>query len=111
MGRTRRQGSALNKCLYGLSVCVSLPFAALAQSNLSYSINVPGDRSLISLANPLDRGSNTLNNVLSNVPDGCLLFKFDNTNATWQGSAYNGALHAWLPSSIKLRPGEGAFLQ
>ena len=70
---------------------------------------IPAGLSLI--ANQLDHGSNTLNEVLANVPDGSIIYKYNNINGTWVSATYCAPLKTWTPGSLKLSPGEGAFIQ
>jgi hypothetical protein len=60
------------------------------------------------IANPLDRGGNTLNEIMPSVPSGSRLYKFVNASQTWQISTYSGG--AWSPNFTFVSP-EGAFLQ
>src|ERR1035438_4620491 len=67
------------------------------------------------IANQLDHGSNTLDEVMPSVPGGSVLYKYNNPSGTWsQASFLDG--YGWLtvPSgsgSMTLSPGEGAFFQ
>ena len=63
------------------------------------------------IANQLDHGSNTLNEVLSDLPDGSVLYKYNHANGTWSDAYYSAGFGSWMPNSLKLNPGEGAFLQ
>jgi hypothetical protein len=83
-----------------------VPAPAPIIPTLSYTINIQTGTNLI--ANQLDQGGDTLYDIMPVVPDGTVVDKFDNTNGVWMSSAYNAALGAWIPSSIALRPGEGA---
>ena len=77
----------------------------------SYTLNISAGLNLI--ANQLDHGSNTLNEVLPTVPDGTALYKFINvvSNGGWTISTYSAATGTWLNGgAITLSPGEGAFL-
>jgi hypothetical protein len=62
------------------------------------------------IANQLDHGSNTLNEIMPAVPNGCVLYKYENPSGTWKQASF---FDVWteLPASITLSPGEGAFLQ
>jgi len=84
------------------------PAPAPTIPTLSYTINIQAGTNLI--ANQLDQGGDTLYEIMPVVPDGTVVSKFDNTNGVWSSSAYNAALGAWIPSSIVLRPGDGAEL-
>src|SRR5262249_41807957 len=66
------------------------------------------------VANHLDNGSNTLNEVFPDMPEGATFFKWD---ASTQGfydpvTFFNGV--GWSPSSVPeagtLQPGQGAFI-
>jgi hypothetical protein len=74
----------------------------------SYTINVQAGTNLI--ANQLNKGGNTLKEIMPVAPDGTLVSKYDNASGTWASSTYSAALGTWIPSSIVLRPGEGAQL-
>ena len=63
------------------------------------------------IANQLVQGGNTLNEIMTNVPDGCVLSKYDNRQAAWFQSIYSAATGEWSPGDIVLGPGDGAFLQ
>jgi hypothetical protein len=76
---------------------------------LSYTVNIHPVFSLI--ANQLDHGSNTLDEIMPSVPDGCILYKFNNVTTNWVQAYFNGSLGAWSPPGISLNPGEGAFFQ
>jgi hypothetical protein len=77
--------------------------------SLSYSINVHSGFNLI--ANQLDHGSNTLDEIMPTVPDGSVLFKYDNAGLNWLTAAYSASSGGWTPGSLTLSPGEGAFFQ
>jgi len=69
---------------------------------------------LNSIANQLDNGNNTLNEIMPVVPDGSVLYKYVNNGAssTWISSTYSAASGQWLNgNAISLNPGEGAFFQ
>lgn len=63
------------------------------------------------IANPFDKGGNTLDQVLPEVPDNTILFKFDTCQQGFLGAATFLRGEGWEPASITLSPGEGAFLQ
>ncbi len=76
----------------------------------SYPVHVQPGYNLI--ANQLDHGSNTLNEIMPVVPDGTVFYKYDNSNANWIASAFSASNSSWLNGgTIALNPGEGAFLQ
>jgi len=85
---------------------------ARAQStgtNQSYSVTIqPG---LNPIANQLDHGSNTLNEVVPSVPDGTILYKFSNLSGNWLAAYYSASAGSWIPDDLTLSAGEGAFLQ
>lgn len=63
------------------------------------------------IANQLDHGSNRLNEVMPDVPDGCAFYKYNNGPGTWTVSIYSAGARRWLNGdSLTLSPGEGAFL-
>src|SRR5437867_11158508 len=83
----------------------------LMASNWSWadSYNVSIHPGLNLLCNQLDRGSNTADEVFSLVPDGCVLYKFDNASQSWTRAYYDASFGSWSPARITLNPGEGAF--
>jgi|GEM_PF-2703475 len=74
----------------------------------SYTVQLQAGTNLI--ANQLNTGGNTLKEIMPVVPDGTVVSKYDNISGAWSSATYNAALGAWIPSSIVLRPGEGALL-
>jgi hypothetical protein len=74
----------------------------------SYSVQIQTGMNLI--ANQLNNGANTLKEIFPVVPDGTKVSKYDNQSGTWTENTFNATLGAWVPSSIRLNPGEGAFL-
>ena len=67
-----------------------------------------------SIANQLDNGNNTLNEIMPIVPDGSVLYKYVNNgaNSAWTSSRYSAAAGQWLNgNAISLNPGEGAYFQ
>ncbi len=75
----------------------------------NYTINVLSGYNLI--ANQLDHGSNTLGEIMPAAPDGSVVYKYDNTTATWASASYSASNGAWTSPNLILNPGEGAFLQ
>src|SRR5205823_12135666 len=53
----------------------------------SYTNNVQFALNLI--ANQFDQGGNTLREILTNVPDGSVVSKYDNASARWSRSVYS----------------------
>jgi uncharacterized repeat protein (TIGR01451 family) len=78
-------------------------------AELTNTINLLAGYNLI--ANQLDHGSNTLEEIMPNVPDGSVVYKYDNVGGTWSQSFYSAASGLWTPSGLTLNPGEGAFFQ
>ena len=71
-----------------------------------YTITVPPGSSLI--ANHLDEGGNTLDEVFPPVPDGTQLLKWN--CSTFQTYTYDEAIGSWIPGGGTLKPGEGAMI-
>ena len=90
----------------GVTTVTSLTAVLTVPVTNTYTVNVGVGLNLI--ANQVDRGGNTLNEVLPGVPTGSRLYKFNNASQTWQAAAFTTA---WIPGTITLSPGEGAFLQ
>src|ERR1044071_7321547 len=86
--------------------CLILVLAAMNSSADSYTITIPAGSGLI--ANQLDNGGNTLNEVLPTAPPGSALIKW---NAGTSGfSEYSKSRKGgWSPPAT-LSPGEGAIL-
>jgi hypothetical protein len=77
----------------------------------SYPITLyPGVTNCI--ANQLDNGNNTLAEILTNVPDGTTLYKFDRCQQRVSDlvATFYGPDVGWDNPSVTLAPGEGAFL-
>jgi hypothetical protein len=87
---------------------IVLPAPPPLVPTFSYSINIQTGINLI--ANQLDQGGDTLHEIMPVVPDGTVVSKYDNASGTWSSASFNAASGAWNPSSIILRPGEGAEL-
>jgi len=76
---------------------------------LSYDVSIQAGYNLI--ANQLDHGSNTLNEIMPNVPDGSVLYKFNNAGSNFSIAYYSAGLGTWMPPAITLNPGDGAYFQ
>jgi hypothetical protein len=72
----------------------------------SHTMMVPPGFSLIS--NPLFRGGNTVVEILTSVPEGTILYRFDNRTKTFSVNSFDFA--KWSNESESLKPGEGAFV-
>lgn len=98
--------------LVGAALAVT---AVTASADTIYSSNVVGYVNLDlvpgwnMVANPLDAGVNTLNNLMQGVPDGTQVFKF--VNGAWNaGSAYDAEFEEWS-ADFQINPGEGMFVK
>jgi hypothetical protein len=94
------------------SVLIWLAFvgSAVAQPIESYVLNLPPGLSLI--ANQLDQGGNTLNEVMPVVPDGSKLYFYDPLTTSFGLSAtYSSVTGSWSPDNLVLPPGKGAFFE
>jgi hypothetical protein len=86
------------------------------QWNGSYSSNIAGYYKLAvptgfsMIANQWSHGSNTVAEVLPNVPEGTLLYKFDNSRQAY-GSINQFRFGFWTQPNETLAPGEGAFIR
>ena len=74
----------------------------------TYDVAIHAGLNLI--ANQLDHGSNTLNEIMPAVPNGCVLYKYQNASGTWREASF---FDVWPDNlaAFTLSPGEGAFLQ
>jgi hypothetical protein len=59
------------------------------------------------IANQLDTGTNTLGNLLPNVPQGTIVYKFTSAGG-YTGDNFFGGV--WGDPTVTLNPGEGAFI-
>ena len=75
----------------------------------SYTVNLQTGYNLI--ANQLDHGSNTLNDIMPVAPDGSVVYKYNNAGSNWLLAVYSANNGSWGPGAISLNPGEGAFFQ
>jgi hypothetical protein len=75
----------------------------------SYTVAIQAGLNLI--ANQVQNDSETLNDIMPNVPDGSVLYKYNNASGSWSSASYNAAAGAWTPGNLTLSPGEGAFFQ
>lgn len=71
-----------------------------------YTIPIPSGFSLI--ANHLDKGSNTLDEVLPGVTNGTQILKYNCDNSYTANTMVAGV---WTPAGGTLKPGEGAFIR
>jgi uncharacterized repeat protein (TIGR03803 family) len=79
----------------------------------SYNITIQPGLNLI--ANQLDHGSNTLDEIMPDVPPGTVLYKFNNASQSYEVAIFDELDLMWMPfqpalPSLTLSPGEGAFL-
>jgi len=93
-----------------LSFLTILAFITGAQAQVNYSANVVGFYNLhvlanqpLLIANQLDTGNNTLNQLLTGGPPGAVLSKYDNglATATFDGTTWD--------TNMTLNPGEGGL--
>jgi hypothetical protein len=75
----------------------------------NYVINIGTGFNLI--ANQLDNGGNTLGEIFTNVPDGSVVYKYENLTATWSSAFFRASTATWIPGGITLNPGEGAWFE
>jgi len=99
------------KTLFALFLVLSCFFGALPRGAAeSYTVAVPTGYSLI--ANHLNRGSNTVADVLPVVPDGVVFTKWNNTTRSYDPSnTFRALMGSWSLPMQTLSPGEGASLQ
>lgn len=90
------------------SQALSLPAALqVGATSGCYTVVAPPGYSLI--ANQVNRGANTLNEILTNMPPGATVYQWINAGQRWQVASYDEAFRAWVPANFTLNPGEGAF--
>src|ERR1035438_6098207 len=84
-----------------------ISLALLVNSSFAYTILLP-QRHWLAIANQLDQGGNTLDEVLPDVPAGTILSKWDCATQDY-GTPYtfNERTLKWSPEGGTLVPGEG----
>jgi hypothetical protein len=93
--------------LWGLALAQTV----VAQLQSYTTVVTPGFNAI---ANHLNNGRNTLNEVLPSVPNGALLYKWDPVRQAYTEPARYFATTGWIipePLVGSLSPGEGAFLR
>jgi hypothetical protein len=85
------------------TVIVNITAKATAAS-LTITIN-PGFNMITT---PLISGDNTIAEIMPNVPDGALLYRYDNNAKIYDIDSFE--LGQWNPATDALMPGDGAFL-
>lgn len=101
-----------------LAVALSAATLATAVAQTVYSVNAVGyvnvtvgNGQFAFLANPLQTGSNTVANVLPDVPKNTTVYKYDSAGGSWVTAGKN-ALGKWTGSTaMTLNPGEGFFVK
>jgi hypothetical protein len=87
-----------------VSAIVSILFLTTARGFADYTLLVPTGFSLI--ANHLDNGENTLDEVLPGVTNGTQISKYTCAGYT----NYTKGAGGWTPAGGTLKPGDGAFI-
>src|SRR5882672_5761913 len=88
--------------------CAILVLGVVSGFAECYTINIIPNTTSNAIANHLDNGNNTLNEVLATLPNGSRLLKWNCGNFTTSTKSTFGG--NWSPN-VTLSPGEGAFLQ
>ena len=106
----RRATCNFNRWIPAWLVAGLLALSGLALSTASglaagYTISIPSGFSLI--ANHLDTGGNTLQEVLPGVPNGTVIQKYNCNNNYTTNTMVAGV---WTPAGTTLKPGEGAYI-
>ena len=96
----------MRRIVVGCVCYVLVTSAGISQQFQSNTVNIAAGFSLV--ANQLDHGSNTLLEIMPSVPDGSVLFKFDNASGNWLPAAYSASAGGWASSGFSLNPGDGA---
>jgi len=83
-----------------------------SQNTVGY-VNLTLGAGFTMIANPLDAGGNTLNEVIPTAPDGAQLYKFNTSAGQYEDAQTFFPGVGWFPDGAtkKLAPGEGAFIQ
>src|ERR1017187_1235863 len=77
--------------------------------DLFQSYTIPINAGLNLIANQLDHGSNRVAEIMPVVPNGCVLYKYENAGGTWSNAYFSAG--SWMPGTLTLSPGEGAWFQ
>ncbi|MEY2409470.1 MAG: hypothetical protein QOF48_2140 [Verrucomicrobiota bacterium] len=94
-----------------LAVALAATSLSLRAQQVSYVLDLKAGYN--SIANPIDVGSNTVEELFPNMPDGSILAKFNQAGGAWTLNNFDGADGHWGFNggfSGSLQPGEGAFL-
>jgi hypothetical protein len=83
---------------------------AVGYVNISVNQRPASSSTLLMFANPLNTGGNTVSEVFPSLPDGTLLFTFNNGTGQFD-SAVTFAFGAWDVPTHPVPPGGGGFLQ
>ncbi len=73
----------------------------------SYTLTIP--QGISTIANHLNHGGNTLAEILPNMPEGTLLYKYEPSRSSFSANHYQSG--AWSRPQETLAPGEGAFIR
>ncbi len=108
-------GTLTASAIYTFTVTATDAFGCTGSRSYTVAANITVTNAISAgynlIANQLDRGGNTLNEIMPVVPDGCYLFKYDNSVGSYlEPALYNGTTATWSHGNIPLNPGEGAFL-
>src|SRR5436853_456396 len=85
--------------------CILAAASSLADS---YQVTIP-DADAVAIANHLNHGGNTLNELFPNVTDGSMLLKWDCATGDFGDTSFCSGTGNWSPN-LTLVPGEGAVL-
>ena len=101
---TRPNSRTSRSAIRGLLWIFLLPTWARSDS---LTVTVP--QGLSTIANPFNYESNLVSQVLTRVPEGTQLYKFNAAAQRWQVNQFQ--LGAWAQGEQTLAPGEGAFIR
>src|SRR5262245_46220583 len=99
--------------LSALVLGAALVGAQAQSTNAVYSVNAVGyvnltiDPGFLLIANPLNTATNTVSQILPNVPSGTRVFQFDGVNFVQNIKLPAG----WQNPNMSFAPGEGLFIQ
>ena len=92
--------------LAGRGLFWSFLLSTLARAE-SLTVTVP--QGLSTIANPFNYESNVVSQLLTNVPEGTQLYKFDAARQRWLVNQFQ--FGSWVGREQTLAPGEGAFIR
>jgi hypothetical protein len=92
-----------------LLLTLSLRLVAVQVQGATELLTIQVPHGLSTIANPFEGDSNTVDRILTPVPEGTQLYKFDATSQRWSVNQWQ--FGGWTDPAQRLEPGEGAFIR